>query len=129
MRRILTALALLPLAAGAAAADRVSPEAELARAVEGRVAGAPVECIDARRFTSSRIVDGLAIVYSRTGGTVYVNRPDGAGALDDWEALLVRQFGSRLCRGDVVTIFDPNTMRESGTVVLGEFVPYERARR
>ena len=129
MRHALPAFsALVLLAAPAGAAERRSGEAELAKAIEGRVAGEPVACIDTRRFMNSRIIDRTAIVYEGTGGTVWVNVPrSGARALDDWDVLVTRQYSSELCRGDVVRLFDRGGMAQTGTVLLGEFVPYRRA--
>lgn len=113
----------------AAAAERRSPEAELARATEGRVAGEPVHCLDTRRFHSTTIIDGTAIVYRATGDTLWVNRPrSGARSLDDWDVLVTRQYTGSLCRGDIVRLFDRSTMSQNGSILLGEFVPYRRAR-
>ncbi|HEX8643832.1 MAG TPA: hypothetical protein VF702_07955 [Allosphingosinicella sp.] len=125
---LLAAAALLASAAPTAAAERISPEARLDRAVQGRVAGEAVNCIDTRRFTSARIIDRTAIVYEAPGGTLWVNRPrGGARSLDDWDVLVTRQFSGSLCRGDIVRLFDPSTMTQTGTIFLGDFVPYRRA--
>jgi hypothetical protein len=130
MRKPLLALAALAAAAlpAAASAERRSPEAQLARALEGRVAGEPTRCIGNLRFTSSRIIDGTAIVYE-SGGTLWVNRPrGGAQSLDQWDVLVTRQFANELCSGDVVRLHDSSTFMQTGSVFLGEFVPYRRAR-
>jgi hypothetical protein len=129
MRTILfAAAALLAVAGPAAAAARGSPEAQLERAVQGHVAGEPVSCLDTRRFTSARIIDRTAIVYEAPGGTLWVNRPrGGARSLDDWDVLVTRQYSGSLCRGDIVRLFDPTTMTQTGTIFLGDFVPYRRA--
>jgi hypothetical protein len=52
----------------------LSPEAQLAKALDGRVAGEPVNCLSLRSIRSSRIIDRTAIVY-QVGNTLYVNRP------------------------------------------------------
>jgi len=126
---VFTVAAILAVAAPAAAsAGRGSPEAQLDRALEGRVAGEPVGCINTRRFTSARIIDRTAIVYEAPGGTLWVNRPSGgARSLDDWDVLVTRQFSGSLCRGDIVRLFDPSTLTQTGTIFLGDFVPYRRA--
>jgi hypothetical protein len=119
------ACAALPVAASA---KRPSPEAQLARVTEGRVAGEPVTCLNNLRFTSTRIIDGTAIVYE-AGNTVWVNRPrGGAQGLDQWDVLVTRQYSSQLCSGDVVRLYDTSARMETGAVFLGEFVPYRRAR-
>ena len=128
---------LLTLAAAAAAfapAQARSPdpgkgERELARTLDGRVAGEPVDCIDLHRIRSSRIINRTAIVYD-AGGTLYVNRPRaGASSLKDWDVMVTRPFGSRLCRVDTVQMYAPGLRMPSGVVFLGDFVPYKRVER
>ena len=120
--------AVLAAAVPAAAAPRLSPEAKLAKAIEGRVEGRAVKCISLHRAGSTEIIENRAIVY-RLGGTLYVNRPRaGADSLSTWDALLTRTFGSQLCSGDAVETIDPSTGQMRGLVFLGDFVPYKRAR-
>lgn len=129
---------LLPLLVGglaAAAAVTAAPatatprgEAELARMLEGRVAGEPVDCVNLRRVQSTRVIDGTAIVYE-VGRTLYVNRPRNPDALDQWDTQVVRPFNNRLCSIDTVQTQESGTRMFSGVVFLGEFVPYERASR
>jgi len=128
MRIFLSALAAVALAAPAAApAEKQSGEAELARITAGLVAGDPVNCLDTTRFTNTRVVDRTAIVYEGPGRTLWVNVPrGGARSLNQWDVLLTRQFGSSLCRGEVVRLLDPSSMMQTGTVFLGDFVPYRR---
>lgn len=119
---------LVSTAAVAPAAPRLSPDERLARAIEGRVAGEPVDCIDLRRVRSTKIIEDQAIVYD-TGSTVYVNRPtSGAEDLNDRDTQVVKPFGSRLCSVDVVRMVDLPSGMPTGLVFLGEFVPYKRAR-
>lgn len=129
MRKLLPliagSLALLAVPAQAAPVDR---EAELARAVEGRIAGDPVDCIDMHRVQSSRIIPGTAILYD-TGGILYVNRPRaGAESLNHWDIQVNRLWTSQLCSIDTVELIDQSSHMFSGTVFLGEFVPYRRIR-
>jgi len=130
MRRHLPLLLpMAALAAAPAAADqRRDPETRLARAVEGRVAGAPVGCISLHAVRSSRIIDNTAIIFD-AGHTIYVNRPrSGAETLDSHDTLITRTFSGRLCSVDVVEVTDSATLGFSRPVFLGEFVPYRRAR-
>lgn len=102
------------------------PEAELARAIEGRVAGEPVDCIDLHRVRGTQIITDTAIVYD-AGSTIYVNRPRaGADSLDRWDTLVTRLYSSRLCSIDTVRLFDTSSRMTTGVVFLGEFVPYRR---
>lgn len=129
-----TLLALAAAAAAFAPAQARSPdpdkaERKLAQALEGRVAGEPVDCIDLHRIRSSRIIDRTAIVYD-AGGTLYVNRPrSGARSLRDWDVMVSKPFGSRLCRVDTIQMYSPGSNMLSGIVFLGDFVPYKRAER
>lgn len=130
MRKFVSLLAGATLLAAvpALAAPRLSSEAKLAQALEGRVAGEAVNCISLRGAGSSQIIENKAIVY-RSGGTLYVNRPRlGADSLNRWDAQLTRSFSSRLCSGDVVEMIDPYSGHMRGLVFLGDFVPYKRAR-
>ena len=117
------------LAAGPAQArERLSPEAELARALEGRVAGEPVDCINLHNVRGSSVIRDTAIVYD-AGSVIYVNRPRaGADQLDDWSTQVSRPFGNRLCSIDPVQLIDLTTGSFRGVVFLDEFVPYRRAR-
>ena len=129
MRNILLALAAAAtLAAPAAAAPKLHGAAQLAKLLEGRTPGKPVDCIDLRRVWSSQIVDHTAIVYD-VGGTLYVNRPrGGAESLDNWSTMLVKPFDSQLCRIDTVQMLDGGSHTFRGVVFLGDFVLYEKVR-
>ena len=126
MRKLLSLAAATLLAGGAAQAAPVDREAELARALEGRVAGAPVSCIDLHRVRSSQVIPNTAIIYN-AGGTLYVNRPRaGAESLNKWDALVTRLPTTRLCSVDSVRLVEPHTGTMTGVVMLDEFVPYRR---
>ena len=117
-------LAVAPAAAG----PRLDPEQKLAKAIEGRVAGTPVSCLNLRSIRSSRIIDGTAIVYD-SGNTLYVNRPrSGRESLDQWDIMVTRPFGSQLCGTDVVNLYEAGSQIQTGFVLLGEFVPYRKPR-
>ena len=121
--------AVLLTAGPVQAAPRLAPEARLARALEGRVAGEPVDCIDLRRVSSSQIIEDTAILYD-AGSTIYVNRPRmGRESLDRWETLVTRTHSSNLCSVDTVHLYDPSSRISTGFVFLGEFVPYRKPPR
>jgi hypothetical protein len=121
------AAALLALAP-ADARPRLSPEEQLAKELNGRVAGEPVSCINLRNVRSSRIIRDTAIVYD-AGSTIYVNRPRaGADSLSPWDTQVTRPFSSQLCSVDTVKMVDPTSNFMTGLVFLGEFVPYRKVR-
>jgi hypothetical protein len=131
MRNILPLLASAALlAAGSAQArERPTPEAEIAQALEGRIAGEPVSCVNLRNVRSTRIISDTAILYE-AGGTIYLNRPRaGADALNRWDTMVTRPFGTRLCNTDVVRMIDPSSHMLKGLVFLDEFVPYRRVQQ
>ena len=135
MKRIL-AFSLAALAAASSApadpvatAERADREAmELADAVRGRTAGEPVSCVDQRDLRGNRSVGEGAIIFDGPGDLIYVNRPPaGCPDLSFDRALLTRTTTTRLCRGDIVTVFDPLNGTQYGGCGLGDFVPYSRA--
>jgi hypothetical protein len=129
MRTFLTLIAGAALlgAIPAAARPGESGEAELARVLNGRVAGTPVHCLNLHRVISSRIIPHTAIVYE-TGGTLYVNRPvNGAAQLTHFDTMVTRTPSTSLCNVDVVQLHDQGSHSFTGVVFLGDFVPYTRA--
>ncbi|HEY5721220.1 MAG TPA: hypothetical protein VIT45_02765 [Allosphingosinicella sp.] len=124
---IAASLLLLPGSA-AIARPKLDPEARLAKALEGRAAGEPVDCIQLSRVRSTQVIDHTAIIYD-AGSILYVNRPRaGLESLDHWDTLVTRSYSSQLCSVDVVRLFEAGSRMETGTVFLGEFVPYRRVR-
>ena len=121
---VAAALAAVP----ATARDKLAPEDQLAKLLEGRVAGKPQNCIPLSTTQSSQIIDKTAIVY-RVGSTLWVNRPKGgAESLDDDDILVLKTSGSQLCSIDTLELHDRSSHMYSGFVSLGEFVPYRRAK-
>jgi hypothetical protein len=125
---ILAAAALAAIPATASARERLAPEDQLAKLLEGRVAGEPQNCIPLSMARSSQVIDKTAIVY-RVGSTLWVNRPEGgASSLDDDDILVTKLSGSQLCRIDAVQLHDRSSHMYSGFVSLGKFVPYRRVK-
>lgn len=133
---LLLAAALLASAGTAFAAPSAgqekaasSGEAKLAKVLEGRVAGKPVDCIQQRQIQSTQIYEGTAIAY-QVGSTLYVNRPEsGADALR-WDPILVTDtHSSQLCSIDIVRLVDRNSHFQTGFVGLGKFVPYTKPKK
>ena len=122
---ILAAAALAAIPATASARERLAPEDQLAKLLEGRVAGEPQNCIPLSMARSSQVIDKTAIVY-RIGNTLWVNRPKNADSLDDDDVLVTKTTGSQLCSIDTVQLHDRTSHFYSGFVSLGEFVPYRR---
>lgn len=125
MKKILSALAALAIAVPAAAGS-ITPEAELEKALRGRVAGKPVNCLPLSVVSSTRVIDRTAILYG-SGRTIYVNRPrGGAERLREDDILVTRNYGAQICQPEVVNLIDRASRGLRGFVQLGEFVPYRR---
>jgi hypothetical protein len=104
-------------------------EAALAKALAGRTAGPPQNCVEQRDLGVNKSYGKGAIVFGEsTDEVVYVNRPAvGCPGLDFGRALVIPNTISRLCRGDVVTVLDPVSSIVYGSCSLGVFTPYRRA--
>lgn len=127
--RYLTAMAALAVVASAMPAqakERLTGEAKLAKMLDGRVAGKPVDCVTLTQIRSTEIIDRTAIVYTTNNGTMYVNRPSGANFLDDDDILVSEPRNGQACRIDIVRLIDRGSRMSSGSVGLNDFVPYPR---
>ena len=108
------------------AKPKLTGEEQLAKLLEGRVAGKPVNCIPLSQTTDTIVIDKTAIVY-RVGSTLYVNRPTNAQSLDNDDILVTRLWGSQLCSVDTVQLHDrTGSHMWSGFVGLRQFVPYRK---
>ena len=105
-------------------------EARLAALLSGfEPDGPPVQCIETRHLQGNRSAGETAIVFTGTGGRKWVNRPAaGCPDLRFSRALKTRTTVARLCRGDIVTVFDPVSRIEYGGCGLGDFEPYRRVK-
>lgn len=125
LKTIMLAAALL--AAPVVAARRETPDVQMAKALAGRVAQKPVNCISLWGSDSTQIIEGRAIIY-KVGSKLYVNVPrSGAKSLREDDILVTRTFGSQLCSIDTVRLVDRGARFPRGFVVLDQFIPYARA--
>lgn len=122
----------LMLSGGAMAAEKpkLTQEQKLAKALEGRVEGKPVDCIMQRDIRATRIYDRVAIVYEMSNGTWYVNRPaSGASSLSRNDVLVTDTRSNQLCSIDVVRLLDSSTRMQNGFVGLDKFVPWTKPKK
>ena len=128
MRHIAIALtAAAALLAGPAleAKPRLTPQAQLDKLLEGRVAGTPTHCIPHYESREMQVLNKTAIVFG-WGSTIWVNVPRNAQDLDDDDVMVTRTSTSQLCDLDIVTTLDRSGGFYNGNISLGEFVPYRR---
>ena len=107
------------------AKPRISGEEKLAKLLEGREAGAPVDCISFSQSRDARVIDKTAIVYG-SGRTIWVNRPTNADDLDDDDVMVTKTSLSQLCRLETVRMHDRSQFFFTGFVGLNQFVPYRK---
>ena len=130
MRSLIKILALSTatfiVSGSALAASKDDPAAELAKLLQGRVAGPPVTCISLSQAQGQRVIDHTAIVFD-LGPTIYVNYPrGGASPLSSDDILVTKTFGTQLCKMDIVRMVDRTGGFPKGFVSLGSFIPYKR---
>ena len=128
MRKIAWSLAVTALLMGGSAlqaADKLTPEQQLAKLLEGREAGKPVSCISLSDTRDMVVFDKIAIVYG-TGNVIYVNRPRNAAQLRADDIMVTHPTGSQFCSLDIVNTVDRTGHFSTGFISLGDFVPYRR---
>jgi hypothetical protein len=105
-------------------------EATLAAQLTGfEPEGPPVQCVNTRDLLGNKSAGETAIIFSGRGGRKWVNRPAaGCPDLGFSRALRTRTPSTRLCRGDLATVFDPVSGITYGGCGLGDFEPYRRVR-
>ena len=110
MRAIILTLPLLALAAGCVSTPKTDAQlkaqareaAKLDEALAGFTPGKPVDCVDNRDLRSPESYGDNTILF-RTGNKL-IYRTDTSGScsgIGRGEALITRQWGSRLCKGDI----------------------------
>jgi hypothetical protein len=127
MRFLFTFAAAALLGAGAIAAvprDR-APDADYQKLITGKTAGKPQDCIDTRVTRPDLSAYGTKLVYRVSNKLVYVSETGGGCEnVRRGDALVTRQFQTRLCRGDIAQTVDLPASIPTGSCALGAFVPY-----
>lgn len=117
--------ALIPilLASLAGAAAPATPQKD---PLAGRVAGAPVDCVDRSQLGGPDIIDGRTILYRQSLKRIWRNDPQGAcPGLRPTATLIVEGYGSQLCSGDRFRAREPGSIIPGPYCRLGKFVPYD----
>lgn len=122
---ILAAGAVLLGGSAAVAREKLSGEQQLAKLLDGRVAGKPIDCISLFESHDQRVIDKTAIVYG-SGRTIYVNRPTNADSLNDDDILVSDIHAGQVCDLDVIRLHDRAGFWLTGFVGLRQFVPYTK---
>ena len=84
-----------------------------------------VDCIDTRFRNVSLRAIGDRLIYRESRNRIFVS--DTAGGCENvarGDVLVTRQFGPRLCQGDVATTVDRVARFPTGNCMIGKFTPY-----
>jgi hypothetical protein len=134
MRRILLSAVMVAMASAAVSADRpgaaaraADDEARFAKAVAGRTAGRPQQCVQRRLLGGNRGFGENVIVFGGPGRTIYVNHTRGpCPRINDWNTVVVRSNSGSLCANDLVHVVDLQSGVDYGACSLGDFTPFRR---
>ena len=100
---------------------------DLARALEGRTAGPPQQCVDASSPGNSLVALERRTLTIRDGRTLWVNRlAPGCPGFHSTETLIVEVHEGRYCRNDRVRSVPAGGGIPGAACLLGEFVPYRK---
>ena len=133
MRGILGVLCLVFLVGATAAADsQRTPvdQAKLDSWLAGRAAGKASRCIAPDKTRSPIGIDDRTILF-RDGPRIWRNdlqTGQGCSDLAGKKALAREGSGLRICRGERLLVVDMSTDSTVGACIIGDFVPYEKAR-
>ena len=122
----LAAAALTAAIPAVAARADAQGEAKLAKILDGRVAGEPVQCLNNYQRRQMQVIDRTALVF-KDGDTYYVNRPEGVSFLSWSDVPVFKLSSSDLCAMDMAQLRDRSTGMLGATIVMGKFVPYRKA--
>lgn len=106
---------------------------KLQNIIQGRVAGAPVDCIRGYESKNAQmtVIDNQTVAFRLVGGPVYINhlKAGSCSGLDSgFYQLVTKSHGAfGLCSGDTAQIVDTRNGVNVGSCVIGEFTPYSRA--
>jgi hypothetical protein len=126
--RTFVLIALL-MAAGSATADSRREQDSLTRALAGRFAAAPVECIDQRVVDGPQVVDQKTLIYRQGRGRLWVNTlPEACRGLRFNAVPVVQIVSGRMCRNDLFTPVVPGSSA-GDTCRLGSFTPWDRVKK
>lgn len=123
---------LIPACATSADIDRAasreaSEEARLARKLANYTAGEPKSCVENRNLRGPQSYGKSVLVFEASSKLIYVTRTSGScDGVGKGDALVTRQFGSQMCRGDIARSADLVAGFQTGSCAFGDFVPYRK---
>ncbi|MBS0478807.1 MAG: hypothetical protein JSR79_05855 [Proteobacteria bacterium] len=92
----------------------------------GRVAGAPVDCIDRSQLGGPDIIDNRTILYRQSLKRVWRNDLEAAcQGLRPTATIIIQVYGGQLCRNDLFQAREPGAIIPGPICRLGKFTPYD----
>jgi hypothetical protein len=99
--------------------------AELDKALAGKVAGEPKSCINREPQSNLTVISNNVLLYRVSSKLIYKNELIGScNGLTYGDTMIVRSFGSQMCRGDFTTTANLQTGIQTGACALDDFIPY-----
>ena len=127
MTRMMIAAAVMLLGGCATPGGNGDTQAEdpkLTKALAGKVAGEPRDCLPLMDTRDSQTFNG-SIVYNLGRSTAYRNDMQQCPMLGRDYIPVFNVIGSQVCRGDIVRFVDRLSGANWGSCVVGKFVPYK----
>lgn len=122
MRPVLALLVVTAACAPVAAPDRTDDG--LARALAGRMPGAPERCVSRTAQSSLQILDRRTLGYRR-GDVVWINRQE-RDCFRPFSTLIVDVHAGGYCAGDRVRPLEQGSSIPGPACILGDWLPYRR---
>lgn len=132
MRNILIASAAFGLAACSTAPEQpmrsAENEAKYLKAIDGKVAGATMNCLPTYNANDMQVIDEQTIIFREGSSRIYVaHLRDSCDNLGQpGFALVTRSPGTGMCSGDIAQIVQTASGMTAGSCVIGGFTPYTR---
>lgn len=126
MLKTLSTLATAALLTGCATTGTVAEiqeDPKVTKALAGKVAGEPRDCLSLVDARSSSTYRGT-ILYRVNRKLIYRNDMNGCLIGNDDRIPVIEVRGSQICRGDIVRFADRTTGAQWGACSFGSFVPY-----
>lgn len=126
MRTLMASAVLLCSCAAGQTASTPPEDPKVTKALAGKVAGEPRDCISVSDTRSSSTYRGT-ILYRTNAKLTYRNDVNNCAALDDDKIIVTRIYTGQICRGEIISLIDRSSNFPSGACTYGKFVPYRTA--
>lgn len=132
--RVLAPLMIATLAVGGCTGTMAAPEQrtakqeiQLRKALAGKVAQKPVDCLPTYRSSDMEVVDDHTILFHDGGNRVYLQSPRGGCSPlgnGNYTLVTVLHGSGSLCRGDISRVVDLPAGMTVGSCAMDSFIPY-----